>query len=86
MAETQRGTSIGPGSDEPRNGIWCRVGNNANVPETENEEKELEVVKEQPWKTHWPPKAFREGTFEKEGEVFMRANQGAAIGRPNKAV
>lgn len=82
MTSPIRGCSSGPGSDEPFQGRWSRAGDNKAVPDGETTKSEN---KAQPWKAHWPPTAFKEGTAEKSGETFMRCNQGAAEGRPSRA-
>lgn len=86
MPEIIRGTSSNEGGDEPLKGRWTRSGNNRHVPSDDGPRASRdpsEGGKAQPWKSDWPPTAFKEGTAEKKGETFMRCNQGAAEGRPN---
>lgn len=86
MSDVIRGTYLGEGADEPLKGRWTRPGDNCYVPSDEepHAKDSTEAGKAQPWKSHWPPTAFKEGPPEKKGEVFMRCNQGAAEGRPSK--
>ena len=80
MSDIQRGSYSGPGTDEALSGRWSRTGDNTYVPA--DGEPAGDMKKSQPWKAHWPPQAFGEGTNEKAGETFMRCHQGAAEGRP----
>lgn len=85
MSEIIRGTSLNEGGDGPSKRRWTRSGNNCYVPSDDGPQASKdssEVGKAQPWKSHWPPTAFKEGTAEKKGETVMRCNQGAAEGRP----